>query len=87
MGSRKQKKWADLSTAQKISVVLLGIVQITLLIAALIDIRKRPADEITGGNKRIWVMVAFINYVGPIAYFLFGRKRTAMIADQTTEAN
>lgn len=87
MTSRNQKKWKDLSTPQKVSVILLGIVQITLLVAALLDIRKRSEDEITGGNKRIWIMIAFINYIGPIAYFLFGRKRMAISNSQTAEAN
>lgn len=87
MTPRKQKKWGDLSPAQKSSVVLLGIVQFTLLVAALIDIRKRSAEEITGGDKRIWIIAAFVNYVGPIVYFLFGRKRTAMIGDETIEPN
>ena len=40
---------------------------------ALADIRRRPAAEIRG-NKWIWTGVSFINFVGPISYFLFGRK-------------
>jgi Phospholipase_D-nuclease N-terminal len=39
-----------------------------------VDIYRREADEIRGG-KRLWTVAAFINYVGPISYFLFGRKR------------
>ena len=34
----------------------------------------RPADEIKG-DRRLWTAVSFVNFVGPIAYFLFGRKR------------
>jgi len=68
------KKWNELNTAQKSSIVLLSIVQFGLLAAALIDIRRRSPDEING-SKRLWTAVAFINFIGPIAYFLFGRKR------------
>jgi hypothetical protein len=27
------------------------------------------------GPKRLWRAVAFVNFVGPISYFLFGRKK------------
>ncbi|MGB0389743.1 MAG: PLDc N-terminal domain-containing protein [Ardenticatenaceae bacterium] len=50
------------------------IIQITLLIAAQRDIRQRSENEING-NKWIWSAAALVNFVGPIAYFLFGRKK------------
>jgi hypothetical protein len=53
--------------------VLVGSIQLVLLVAALIDIRRRPATEIKGG-KRLWTALAFLNTIGPIAYFAFGRK-------------
>jgi len=61
--------------------VVVGFTQVFLLVAALIDLRKRSPQEITGGDKRIWSVVVFINYIGPIAYFLFGRKRTEVVSD------
>jgi len=54
--------------------VLGGVVQIGLLAAALTDIYRRPQEEIRG-NKWLWMAAAFVNFVGPISYFLFGRKR------------
>jgi hypothetical protein len=54
--------------------MLVGCGQLALLVAALTDIRRRPASEIKGG-KRLWTALAFVNGVGPIAYFAFGRKR------------
>ena len=48
--------------------------QIALLVAALVDLRRRPADELHG-TKAMWTAVSFLNFVGPIAYFAFGRKR------------
>jgi hypothetical protein len=68
-----KKRWGDLSAAQKGAIALSGAVQLALL-AALVDIYRRPAGEIRGG-KRLWVAAAFVNYVGPISYFLFGRRR------------
>jgi hypothetical protein len=70
------KQWQDLTDRQKRGIVLLGALQITLLAAALIDIRRRPADAING-SKRLWRAVVFINGIGPIAYFVVGRKRPA----------
>ena len=74
MTERKQRKqWKDFSPAQKLGAILAGIVQVSLLAAALVDIRRRPVAQVRG-PKWAWAMVAFINFFGPISYFLFGRK-------------
>ena len=70
----KKKRWSDLSTEQRIGVVALGTVQVSLQIAALVDIRRRPAKQIKG-RKATWVAISFINTFGPLAYFKFGRRR------------
>ena len=69
-----KKSWSDLSDAQKGAVVISGATQLGLMAAALVDIYRRPADEIRG-NKKLWTAAAFVNFVGPISYFVFGRKR------------
>jgi Phospholipase_D-nuclease N-terminal len=68
------KKWSNLSTGQKRGIALSGAVQIGLLIAALIDIHRRPAEQVRG-SKWVWTAVSFINFAGPISYFAFGCKR------------
>jgi hypothetical protein len=68
------KRWSELTTAQKLGIVLSGGVQIALLAAALLDIYRRPKEEIRG-NKLRWAFVSFVNFVGPLSYFLFGRRR------------
>jgi hypothetical protein len=70
----RRKRWDDLTQTQKIGFVLLGMLQLLLLSASLWDIRQRPADEING-SKQMWTAAVFVNFIGPIAYFLFGRKR------------
>jgi hypothetical protein len=42
------------------------------------DIRRRPAEKIKG-SRGVWSAVALVNFmgIGPIAYFLFGRKRAS----------
>ncbi len=75
---KNKKQWKDFSTATKVRIVLVGIVQVALLAAALWDIRRRPAEQIKG-SKKMWYSVAFINYIGPIAYFAFGRKPSTSV--------
>jgi hypothetical protein len=74
MPHRRKKKWSDLSPRQRTAVVAGGVVQVSLCIAALTDIRRRPAKRIRG-TKAQWVALSFLNFVGPIAYFAYGRKR------------
>lgn len=69
-----KKSWSDLSPQKQATISVVGLIQVALLILALTDIRRRPADQISG-NKKLWTLIAFINFVGPIAYFMFGRKR------------
>lgn len=69
-----KRKWSDLSDRQKAMVLTVGSVQISLLLTALADIYRRPAEEIRG-SKWAWIAASFVNFVGPISYFLFGRKR------------
>ena len=71
---KKKQRWSDLSTEQRIGVVALGTFQVSLQIAALVDIRRRPREQIKG-RKATWVAVSFINTFGPLAYFKFGRRR------------
>jgi hypothetical protein len=70
------KKWGDLTAGEKAPIVLRGIVQFALLAAALLDIYRRPAEEIKG-SKWLWVAASLVNFMGagPLAYFVFGRKR------------
>jgi hypothetical protein len=69
-----RKQWSDLSPQKQLTISVVGLIQVSLLAAALIDIRRRPAEQIKG-SKKLWTLVAFINFVGPIAYFMIGRKR------------
>lgn len=70
---KSRKKWEDLTPTQQRGIVILGILQLTLLVAALVDIWRRPEEEIQG-SRTTWTLVSFINFFGPVSYFLFGRK-------------
>jgi hypothetical protein len=70
----QRKTWSDMGKKQQLSVIVGGAVQVALLVAALVDIKRRPAELIRGG-KVLWVLLSFVNYVGPLAYFVVGRRR------------
>jgi hypothetical protein len=69
--------WRNRTGKQRLRIILQAGIQLGLLVAALYDLRKRPADQIRG-PKRIWALVCGVNYLGlgPIAYFLIGRRRS-----------
>ncbi len=69
----QKKQWSDLTTGQQTSIVFAGALQFSLLVAALWDLWHRSPDEING-DRRLWTLASFVNYVGPLAYFLFGRR-------------
>jgi hypothetical protein len=49
------------------------IIQIILLIVGLVDLFK--STTITRGPRWVWALVIiFINIIGPIIYFVVGRK-------------
>ena len=69
-----KKKWSERRRRSRTLIVAAGVVEVVLLVATLIDIKRRPADQIKG-SKRMWTALAFVDIEGPIAYFTFGRRR------------
>ena len=74
MSRGSKQSWSDLSGRQRGALVGVGAVQLSLLVAALRDLRRRPADQVNG-PKPLWCAISFVNFVGPLAYFAIGRKR------------
>jgi len=68
-----RKRWNDYSTGQRRAIGALGACQLALAVAAWIDLARRPADRVAG-PKPWWAVVIAVNFVGPIAYFCWGRK-------------
>jgi hypothetical protein len=70
-------KWGDLSPRARRWITVGAVAEGILKIAALVDIARRPPDEIRG-PKWAWVpTVLLVNSFGgaPLAYFVFGRRR------------
>ena len=74
MAARRQ--WSDLSQRTRRLLIGAGVAEGVLKIAALIDLKRRPATQVRG-PKWLWAtVVAVVGSAGilPISYFLFGRR-------------
>ncbi|MGG1631449.1 PLD nuclease N-terminal domain-containing protein [Rossellomorea sp. NRS-1567] len=48
------------------------LIQLILMVVAVIDLIRIKA---TNGPKWLWVLIIlFINIIGPVVYFIFGRR-------------
>jgi hypothetical protein len=75
MAARKQ--WSDLSERTRRLLITAAVAEGILKVAALIDLKHRPASQIRG-PKWIWVAVlAVVSSAGvvPVSYFVFGRRQ------------
>ncbi len=72
-----KKKWNELSPGSRRLILVGGVFEGVLKVAALIDLVRRPAEEVRG-SKRWWALaITLINSVGavPIGYFAYGRRK------------
>jgi hypothetical protein len=67
-------RWSDLSDRQRALIVAAAAAELSMKIAALVDINRRPAALIRG-PKALWRSAMAVNLLGPLCYFVFGRKR------------
>lgn len=68
-----KKKWSELSGPQQAATVAVSTVELVLTAIALVDLVKRPPEQIRG-TKGLWAVGVFIQPVGPIAYLMVGRR-------------
>jgi len=71
------ERWSQMSPQRRRFLVIMGVVEGILKIAALRDLKRRPASEVRG-PKWLWaasVMTVSSGGVLPVSYFLFGRRR------------
>ncbi len=72
-----RRQWSDLDQRTRRFLVAAGVAEGILKVAALLDIKRRPAGQIRGPK---WLWAAVITVVGsagvvPVSYFLFGRRQ------------
>ena len=70
------QQWSDLSTRRKTGMLVAAAVHLALAATAWTDLARRPAEQLNG-PKPLWAVVIAVNFIGPISYFLFGRKRAS----------
>jgi hypothetical protein len=69
-----RRRWRDLAPRQQTAVLVLGSIQLSLAATAWTDLARRPAEEVNGSKAR-WALIIAINFLGPAAYFRWGRRR------------
>ncbi|ADI14905.1 hypothetical protein [Truepera radiovictrix] len=77
--AKGRKSWRDLSLGEQTATILGAGVQLALLSSALWDLSHRRAAQIRG-RRSFWSVAVFVNVVGPLAYFAWGRRRTRDLA-------
>ena len=72
-----RKRWHELSPRTRQVIVSVAAVEGLLKVAALIDLKRRPAEQVRGSKKAWAAAIVVVNSGGavPIAYFLKGRRR------------
>jgi hypothetical protein len=72
-----RKQWSDLSERTRRLLTITAIAEGILKLAALIDLKRRPASQVRG-PKWLWATVlAIVSSAGlaPISYFVLGRRQ------------
>jgi len=72
-----QQRWNNLSEGNRRLIIVVAVAESILKGAALIDLKRRPANQVRG-PKWLWApVIALVNSAGivSISYFVFGRRR------------
>jgi hypothetical protein len=72
-----QRRWSDLSERNRRLLTITAVAEGILKLAALIDLKRRPASQVRG-PKWVWVtVVTVVSSAGvvPISYFVLGRRQ------------
>jgi hypothetical protein len=69
-----RRRWADLTPRERAAVVVLGTVQVSLATRAWWQLAQSPAKRVNG-PKPLWAAIIAVNFVGPLAWFRWGRRR------------
>ena len=73
----ERRTWSDLSERNRRLITITAVAEGILKLAALIDLKRRPASQVRG-PKWLWATgLAVVGSAGvlPVSYFVFGRRR------------
>jgi hypothetical protein len=71
------RRWRELSPARRAAVVSVAAVDLGLRTWALVDLKRRPAENVKG-PKAAWAAgLSLVSSAGllPLTYLVFGRRR------------
>lgn len=68
-----RNEFNDMSTVTRVSLIAGVLVEVAGKIASWVDLSRRPAEAVRG-PKWVWALAQFINGLGPVAYWAFGRR-------------
>jgi hypothetical protein len=69
----RRRRWSELTPGEQTALLVLGSVQLSLAATAWSDLASRPAARVNG-PKPLWAVIIAVNFVGPAAYFRWGRR-------------
>ncbi len=72
----QHRRWAEMSPRARKVIVLGAAIETALKVAALLDLARRPAEQVRGSKARWATAIVLANSAGavPIAYFVKGRR-------------
>ena len=70
----QKKSWSEMTPSTRKAVAAGGVIETIMTVVALRDLKGRSKGSLRG-PKWLWVLLLFVQPVGPIAYFMFGRRR------------
>ena len=70
------KRWSELDPGRRQAIMVASAFEAGLKLAALIDLARRPAEQVRGSKAWWAAAITLVNAAGavPIAYFLRGRR-------------
>ena len=74
--ARDPKHWGDLQRTQRWAITAVGVLDVGLRVWALIDLARRPQDQVRGPKPAWALALSVVNSAGilPGAYFAWGRR-------------
>ena len=78
-----KRSWSDFTPQQRAAISAVGAAELLFKMLALRDISRRDADQIRG-SKRLWRAAQLVNTLGPLSYFLIGRRNSPIPADSSS---
>lgn len=67
---------SQIPAAGWVAIAVLGVFALVMVVIALLDLYRRPVEQVLGGRKWVWLLVILLinSGLGAVIYLLAGRK-------------